>query len=133
MAAPLITPISYTYQKPNTEVWVLNMDDVPVEKSKILDQQFIHFGPKSIGGNHKHPRTEWFIAQGAFSFIWMDETGERHEEQMNPDGKLLLFEVPPFLPHAVVNTSNDKPGVLWELADQKMADVERVMVYEISS
>lgn len=125
---PTIIKLNYTYKKPDTEVWVLNTDDIPVDKSKIKDQQIVHLAPKSVGGNHKHPRTEWFIGIGELFFIWLDEDGLKHEEHMHPNGQIFLFEVPPFLPHAVANRSSDKVGILFEMADGKMENVEKVEV-----
>lgn len=127
---PVFTQLNYTYKKPDTNVWVLNTDDIPVEKSKIKDQQIVHFAPSSVGGNHKHPRTEWFIGIGELFFIWLDQDGHKHEEHMYPEGKIVLIEVPPYLPHAVVNKSSHKEGILFELSDGKMDQVEPIKVYE---
>lgn len=126
--SPLITPLNYTYKKPESEVWVLNTDDIPVDSSKIKDQQIVHLAPGSIGGNHKHPRVEWFIGIGDLLFHWLDENGKAHSEHMNPNGEIRLIEVPPFLPHAVENASSTQNGVLFEMADGKMVDVEKVSV-----
>lgn len=127
---PIIAKLNYTYKKPDTDVWVLNTDDIPVGKEKIKDQQIVHLAPLSVGGNHKHPRTEWFIGIGDLLFVWLDESGNKHQEHMHPDGKILLIEVPPFLPHAVANKSETNVGILFEMADGKMVDVEKVEVYE---
>ncbi len=128
MINPIITKLNYTYKKPDMEVWVLNIDDIPLDKGKIQDQQIVHFAPKSIGGNHKHPRTEWFIGIGDLALLWLDEKNQLHEEHMHPNGQILLIEVPPFLPHAVINKSETQNAVLFEYADGKMKDVERVSV-----
>jgi uncharacterized RmlC-like cupin family protein len=61
-------------------------------------------------------------------FVWLDENGVRKEEHLHPDGQIRLITVPPYLPHAVVNKSNDKIGILFELADAKQKDVEKVKV-----
>lgn len=45
---------------------------------------------------------------------------------MNPNDQLCLVEVPPLLPHAVVNRSKTQFGVLCEMADGKMADVAKI-------
>lgn len=128
---PIITELNYTYKKPDTEVWVLNTEDIPVDQAKIKDQQLVHLAPQSIGGNHKHPRTEWFIGIGELVFVWFDEDCQVHEEAMNLEGKIVLIEVPPFLAHAVVNKSKDTFGILFELADAKMEQVEKVEVYKL--
>jgi len=128
MESPEFTNLNCTYKKPDTEVWVLNMDDIPVSKDLIKDQQIVYLAPQSIGGNHKHPRTEWFIGVGDLVFVWLDDNGEKHEEHMHPNGQIKLITVPPFLAHAVVNRSQDKIGILFEMADGKMKDVEQIKV-----
>lgn len=129
MLAPTIINLNHTYEKSDIGVWVLNTDDIPVDKGLIKDQQIVHLAPQGVAGNHKHPRTEWFIGIGDLTFVWFDEIGERHEEAMHPDGQIRLFTVPPFLAHAVVNNSNDKVGILFEMADTKMKGSEQVKVY----
>jgi len=125
---PLVTKLDYTYKKPDTEVWVLNTDDIPVDLDKVKDQQIVHLAPLSVGGNHKHPRTEWFIGIGDLEFVWLDESGEKHVQHMHPDGQILLIEVPPFLAHAVRNASKTSNAVLFEYADMKQKEVEKVEV-----
>src|SRR5260221_197894 len=80
----------------------------------------------SLGGNHKHPGIEWFIGIGELELIWLDESGKKHTTHMNPNGQILLFEMPPFVPHAVKNISDAQRGMLIEFADGKMLDVEVV-------
>lgn len=125
---PIITKLNYTYKKEDSDVWVLNKEDIPVTQSKIKDEQIVHLAPGSAGGNHKHPRTEWFIGIGELYFHWIDDEGNKKSEHMNPDGQNLLFEVPPFLPHAVENQSKEHFGILFEMADEKMENVEKVSV-----
>lgn len=125
---PKITPLNYTYKKPDTDVWVLNGDDIPVPKEKVKDMQIVHLAPGSVGGNHKHTRTEWFIGIGELEFVWLDAQGEVNFEHMHPNGQILLIEVPPFLPHAVRNISEAERGILFEYADGKMENVELVKV-----
>jgi hypothetical protein len=125
---PIITKLNYTYKKPDSDVWVLNTQDIPVDKTLIKDQQIVHFAPLSVGGNHKHPRIEWFVGIGELEFIWLDKNGNKKIQQMNPDGQLLLIEVPPFLPHAVKNSSVEKIGILFELADDTANGVEKIKI-----
>lgn len=127
-ATPTFLKINYTYKKPETDVWVLNTDDIPLDKTKIRDQQIVHLAPKSVGGNHKHPRIEWYIGIGDLTLVWLDEAGKLYKEPMNPNGQIIFITMPPFVPHAVVNESADRPGVLFELADGKMKDVELVKI-----
>jgi uncharacterized RmlC-like cupin family protein len=130
MIKPKITKLNFSYEGKDSKIWVLNSDDIPLDKSLIKDQQIIHLFPGGFGGNHKHQRTEWFIGLGNLLFIWLDEHGKKHEVNMNPDGNLLLIEVPPFLPHAVLNNSNSESQVLFEYADAKQSGVERVIIVE---
>ena len=128
MTLPEIRILKYSYKKPATNVWVLNTDDIPLNKEIIKDQQIVHLAPNSIAGNHKHPRTEWFIGIGDLVFIWLDDNGQKHEEHMHPEGQIKLIKVPPFLPHAVVNRSQNNTGFLFEMSDGKMKDVEQVKI-----
>lgn len=125
---PTVTPITYTYKKPDDDVWVLNDRDIPVDFSLVKDRQIVHFAPLSRGGNHKHPRTEWFVGIGDLYFVWLDEAGKVHEEVMNPNEQLKLITVPPFLPHAVVNRSSDQTGILYELADAPAGETGKIEV-----
>ncbi len=128
MQKPKITKLNFTYKRDDGDVWVLNLDDVPIDKNLIKDQQIVYFGPESVGGNHKHPRVEWFIGVGDLSLIWIDENGEKHEESMNPDDQLLLIEIPTFLPHAVKNNSDSKQAFLFEYANAKMEKAETIKI-----
>lgn len=123
-----MTPLNFTYKKAGADVWVLNTDDIPLDKAKVKDEQIVYLAPNNAGGNHKHPRTEWFVGIGELIFIWLDDVGKKHEEHMNPEGRLLLFEVSPFLPHAVANRSDDTAGILFEMADGKLETEEAVKV-----
>jgi hypothetical protein len=125
---PVITSLNFTYKKEGTDVWVLNTDDIPVDKSLVKDQQIVHLGAGGVGGNHKHPRREWFIGLGPLELHWIDEDGAHQSTEMNPEGKLILFEIPPHLPHAVRNTSSNESGILFEYADDKMKNSERVAI-----
>jgi uncharacterized RmlC-like cupin family protein len=128
MTSPEITPLNYTYKKPETDVWVLNTKHIPINKTMIKDQQIVHLGPGSVGGNHKHPRTEWFIALGDLVLVWLDENGSKQEVHMNPNEEIRLIKVPPFLPHAVVNRSVDQAGILFEMADDISNNVEKIQI-----
>ncbi|NMC98927.1 MAG: hypothetical protein GYA62_04325 [Bacteroidales bacterium] len=128
MQFPEFIKLNYTYKKPESEVWVLNTDDLPLEKELIKDTQIVHLAPKSIGGNHKHSRIEWFIGIGDMEFVWQNEKGETQKEHMNPNGQITLIKVPPFVAHTVVNKSEDKPGILFEMANAKMSDAEIVKI-----
>jgi 8-oxo-dGTP diphosphatase len=87
---PKITKLNYTYKRDDTDLWVLNTNDLPINKDLIKDQQIIHFAPKSFGGNHSHPRTEWFIGIGDLTLIWLDQNDKRQEQNMTSKGQVLL-------------------------------------------
>lgn len=128
MQKPKLTKLNFSYKRNDTDLWVLNTNDIPVDKNLIKDQQIVHFSPKSFGGNHKHPRTEWFVGIGDLEFIWLDGNGKESRVHMNPNGQIFLIEVPPYLPHAVINRSDSRTGILFELADAKMSDVVEVEI-----
>jgi hypothetical protein len=129
MPSPLFTPLNYTYKKPATEVRVLNFNDIPTPNEKIKDRTLVHLGPLSIGGNHQHPRTEWFVGFGPeLEIHWLDDEGQLHSQLMNPNGELVLCEVPPFLPHAIRNNSQHQFALLLEFADAPQSNVESVNI-----
>ncbi|MCL4374559.1 hypothetical protein M1523_01720 [Patescibacteria group bacterium] len=69
-AEPKIIELRFTYKKDNGDVWVLNLDDVPVDRAVIRDRQLVYLGPGGVGGNHRHPRAAsglsaleiWFLS-----------------------------------------------------------------------
>lgn len=128
MPEPKVIQLNYSYKKEESAVWVINDQDIPVDKNLIKDIQHVHLAPGSTGGNHKHPRIEWFVGFGDLEFVWLDEDNQVQVQHMNPNGQLLLIEVPPYLPHAVRNISSDQFGILYEMADGIMENVEKVEV-----
>lgn len=122
--APKFTKLDYSYKKENIDLWKLNLDDIPVDKDRIKVREIIHFPPGSVGGNHKHPRTEWFIGIGELVLYWQDEDGNKHENFLSNDEGLIMVQIPPFLPHAVKNVSEFKFGILLEYADAEQTDVQ---------
>lgn len=72
----------------------------------------------AVSANHAHPRFESFIGIGkSLKFYWIDKNGDRKYEDMTAQDGLLLFIVPPHVPHAILNES-DAPAVLLEYADR---------------
>ncbi|NCS97150.1 MAG: cupin domain-containing protein [Candidatus Pacebacteria bacterium] len=128
MTEPKITKINYSYQRQEPKVWVLNTDDLPIEKKRIKDQQIVLFDPGSYAGNHSHPRTEWFVTMDDLSLFWVDVEDRTHEVTMQSKDTVLLFEIPSNLPHAIRNNSTSKHGVLFEYADEKMSNAKVVEV-----
>lgn len=128
MQEPQVTKLDFSYTKENGKVWVINKQDIPIDVDRIQDEQIVYFSPGSVGGNHAHPRTEWFIGIGELVLYWQDESGKRYEQFMKSEGKVLLIKIPPYLPHAVKNISDFKFGVLFEYADAKQHSVEQVQL-----
>jgi len=126
--SPVITKIAYSYKREHIDLWKLNLDDIPIDKDEIKQSEIIHFPPGSIGGNHKHPRIEWFIGIGELILYWLDESGQKHEKFLYSGDGLLLVKIPPYLPHAVRNISEFKFGILFEYANAKQYDVQKVKV-----
>lgn len=123
---PQIELISYTRRKPDQDIRLLNWKDIPL--CSVVDTQVIFFAPGTVGGNHRHPRTEWYIAFGDLVLYWLDKDGRRHQRKLNTRNELLLVMIPPFLPHAVKNVSKDQFALLLEMADAEQLNVERIKV-----
>lgn len=86
----------------------------------------VDFPPGAKGGNHKHPRVEVFYTSGDLTFVWLDKEGERKTFSMEPTNqRYKLFIVPPHLPHAVVNNTNETHTLI-EFAEEEQHDVEKV-------
>ncbi len=125
---PNFTSIQYSYIKPDQDIRVLNWKEFPFLES-VKDTQAIYFSASTVGGNHRHPRTEWYLGFGDLIIYWLDTTGKRHQRHLNPQGRLLLVKIPPYLPHAVRNRSVTNSALLIELADAPQHDVERIKVF----
>lgn len=88
-------------------------------------QILIYIPPMQYGGNHIHPRREIFIClSDNVELHWVDKEGITHKHKMKEENQLYLFDVPPFVPHAVVNLSQDSAAVLLEISDADQQDVE---------
>ena len=100
------------------------MDSIRTElpfEAKVL--QFVILPPKAIGGNHRHPRKEAFLALGeGLELHWQDEEGELHTELFVRNEVII---VAPFTPHGIVNKSETTASIA-EWADGIQHDVEQV-------
>jgi len=110
------THIQPAYKKENG-LWVLDLGTIELpDDFEVREKYITYFPPQQFGGNHKHPRKEAFIGLGEnLRFIWLDDQGQKHEEEMNPQGELYLFIIPSQIPHAVINKSRKIPAILYEL------------------
>ncbi len=108
---------------------MIKKHDIPFPSEfKITEEAVVYIPSGEMGGNHKHPRVECFLAWGeGMTFYWLGENGEVNEEAMVTDEGLKLIVVPSFLPHVVVN-HGEGLGLLWEFADGAQVEVEAVEV-----
>lgn len=99
-----------------------------VEADPQYDQQIV-IEPGKGGGNHFHPRTEWFTGSESLKVVWQDEAGEKHAERL---GKGIRIKIEPLTPHAVVNRG-DKPEILTEWASGPLEDVTELTLVEFEN
>ena len=120
--------IAPSYKKENG-LWVLHIDTslLPSEFN-LVEQSLVSIPPQEVGGNHKHPRQEAFIATSKnLVLYWLDKKG-KHEETMLINDNLTIFIMPPYLPHAVFNKSTTSNALLYEFADDKQHNVETIKI-----
>ena len=116
--------------KRDSGCWMINFEDIPFPDDFTLrERSLVVMTPQKMGGNHKHPRTECFLVFGGnLEFIWLDENDKKQVESMTSKDNLLLFVVPPFLPHAVFNKSEIEIGYLLEFADGEQEGVKKIRI-----
>lgn len=116
------SPIVPTYKRENG-LWVLDLDKIKIPFD-IKERSIVNIPPGQIGGNHKHPRREAFIGVGEGLELSWNQDGKTERVNMNPEGELFLFLIPPYIEHAVINNSEITNGILIEFADEAQRDVE---------
>lgn len=95
-----------------------------------LEQTLIFIPPLQFGGNHKHPRREIFICLSEdVEFQWIDKNDVKHIKTMKENGQIFIFDVHPFIPHAIVNMSTKSPALLLEFANARQNLVEPYIVH----
>ena len=93
-------------------------------------QIMIYIPPMRFGGNHKHPRREIFVSlSDDVELHWVDEDGITHRNRMKEENQIYLFDVHPFVPHAIINLSQKSAAVISELADDYQSDFEPYQVF----
>lgn len=120
----------FSYTKQEEKLRVIILEKLPLPKwFNAKERSVVELSPGAIGGNHKHPRAEAFFAlQGKPEFHWLDGAGKKHQESMDRvEGKFKLFIVPAFVPHAVINRS-DEEATMVEFATDAQHDVVPVEV-----
>ncbi len=116
------------YKKENGVV-VYRIDDTSVPVPfPVLYKSLIYLPPRQIGGNHKHARMEAFLGSAYLEFAWIDEQGKTHRVPMTKNSEPILFVVSPFVPHAVINTSDTEQATLFEFADDPVLKPEYVAI-----
>lgn len=104
----------------------IDLNNLPLPSDFLNRHQvMIYIPPMQMGGNHTHPRREIFISlSDDLELHWVDEEGITHIIKMKEENQLYLFDVPPFVPHAIINLSPKSAAVLLELTDDYQHDVE---------
>lgn len=104
----------------------IDLKDLPLPSDFLNRHQvMIYIPPMGFGGNHKHPRREVFISlSDDVELHWVDENGIIHINKMKEENQVYLFDVHPFVPHAIINLSQKSAAVLLELTDDYQHDVE---------
>ncbi len=108
----------------------VDLNQLPLPSDFLnLQQVMIYIPPTRLGGNHIHPRREIFISlSDDVELHWVDEDGVTHRHQMKEGNQLYLFDVQPFVPHAIVNFSPHSAAVILEFTDEDQHDVEPYLV-----
>lgn len=114
------------YEKPGRIVAYRMREDV--ESDPRYDQQIV-IEPGKGGGNHFHPRTEWFSGNDSLEVVWQDENGKKHNERL---GFGIRIKIEPLTPHAVVNRGQS-PAILTEWANGPLENVTEIAVVEFAS
>lgn len=119
MPSPQIINLNYSYKKFFKSLCVLDINNLPIDNSLISEKKIVYLAPKAVGGDHAHAHTEWFIGFGELLFVWFDDNGYKHEEQMNPNNQLKLIVVPAYLKHSIVNYSTSNFAIVFEMSDRR--------------
>ena len=110
--------------------WHLYLNQVKFPEEFIPLQDMTHFvsiPANTFAGNHKHIRQEVLLGlHPELMLIWQDKAGNKHREDMNPDGELFLFFIPSSIPHVVVNKSQTSSAILYEWTDSESLEKENI-------
>lgn len=97
----------------------IDLEKLPLPSDFVYRcRDLIYLPPRKSGGNHRHARREIFISlSDDVEMHWIDKTGLKHIEKFKEQDGIFIFDVHPFVPHAVLNKSKDAPAILVEFAD----------------
>ncbi len=116
---------SPTYTKENG-LMLFNLKTIEPDGFLVKEKNVIYIPPLEAGGNHRHPRTEAFLAFGDLELIWQDKEGKIRREEIAYGKQTAIFIVDSMTPHAVKNKSKDNFGILIEFASEEQHDVEEI-------
>jgi len=110
--------------------WVVDPMVPPFPNAPLGQAHIASLEPGAVRGNHVHPSSaEYvFVWGGTSEVTWRSEDGELKRETVGP-GKMVVFEIPPGIPHTVVNVGS---GTVYLLAyylgaaEGKWPETERV-------
>lgn len=107
--------------------WLLDVSLAPLPKDFVVEKQaIVSIAKGQFAGNHKHAKNEVLMSlQKGLVFVWEDSNGQRHEEDMSPSEGLRLFVISPFVPHVVLNKT-DQTVFLYEWGDSTDLTTEKV-------
>ncbi|CUI17070.1 hypothetical protein PNK_1458 [Candidatus Protochlamydia naegleriophila] len=108
----------------------IDFDHLPFPSDFSIQKHIaIWIPPLQKGGNHKHPRRELFVSfDKHLELHWIDQRGQKQMACMKEENQLYLFDIPPYVPHVVVNTSQVLPAMLIEFAGSEQHNVEPYQV-----
>lgn len=112
----------------------IDLKNLPLPSDFLNHQQIVlSIPPKGIGGNHKHPRRELFISlSDNLELHWIDKEGIHHRNKMKEGNQFYLFDILPFVPHAIINVSQKVPAFLLEFADDLQHNVQPYQVLDMN-
>ena len=119
MLKPEFIFFNYSYQRPDNNISIANFTDLPLDFNLVKDQRLVNFPAGTIGGNHFHSRTEWFLPLGDLTIYWQDSDQSLHHQFIShrDSDQLCLIKIPSLLPHALKNHSSE-PLFMLEFADE---------------
>ena len=126
-----VIPVS-KFHKRTDGLLIVDLADLPLPSDFLNQHQIlIYFPPMQFGGNHKHPRREIFFSlSDDVELHWIDQNGAKHVRKMKEENQIYIFDVQPFVPHAIVNLSKKSTAVVLELTDARQSGVESHIVFQ---
>ena len=89
--------------------WAIRVfEEVRHKSGKLGNFHVVSMRPGKIRGNHYHiDAREWLLVFGGQAHLWWREAGEELiTKTIVDETKPMMFEIPPNIEHAVLNTSD---------------------------